>query len=86
MKTHAVENCHRHEAADNPQVCTCGPVKKRTESNGSLIIYHKPYEYEHNMHYLNSKLQEFETVSIIDDYTVEQHRNVQISGLVERAR
>lgn len=38
--------------------------------------------------YLNSKLQEFETVSIIDDYTVEQHRNVQIPGLyiVETAR
>lgn len=36
--------------------------------------------------YLNSKLQEFETVSIIDDYTVEQHRNVQIPGLVETVR
>lgn len=36
--------------------------------------------------YLNSKLQEFETVSIIDDYTVKQHRNVQIPGLVETAR
>lgn len=36
--------------------------------------------------YLNSKLQEFETVSIIDDYTVEQHRKVQIPELAETAR
>lgn len=52
MKNDAVENCHMQKAADNPQECTCMPVKRKTESNGLLIIYHKPYEYEHNMHIL----------------------------------
>lgn len=80
MKTHAVENCHRHEAADNPQVCTCGPVKKRTESNGSLIIYHKPYEYEHNMHIL--KLQEFKNrvnYRWLYSWTTSQRPDIRIS-------
>lgn len=35
--------------------------------------------------YLNSKLQEFGIVSIINDYTVEQHRNVKIPEQAETA-